>query len=179
MLQDTAQRLDGLSPTIAKRPPLIVCNAEHRFLAAQQMQEVGITGVSLVLEPVGRNTAPALTLAALAAPADCRGVTVDPNMLVGKGAIANLSLDVDRGTLFRATLNLPADVPVGTHRARAFLFKHGSFAGETSSTLVIRKAGFEQSVYDIAHQYSMFYGLFAVELAMVTGWLGRMIFRRD
>lgn len=82
-------------------------------------------------------------------------------------------------TLFRATLNLPADVPVGTHRARAFLFKHGSFAGETSSTLVIRKAGFEQSVYDIAHQYSMFYGLFAVVLAMVTGWLGRMIFRRD
>ena len=82
-------------------------------------------------------------------------------------------------TLFRATLNLPADVPVGTHRARAFLFKHGSFTGETSSTLGIRKAGFEQSVYDIAHQYSMFYGLFAVVLAMITGWLGRLIFRRD
>lgn len=44
----------------------------------------------------------AMIAEAKAAPADW-GVTVDPNMLVGKGAIANLSLDVDRGTLFRAT----------------------------------------------------------------------------
>ncbi|WP_312843304.1 mannose-1-phosphate guanylyltransferase/mannose-6-phosphate isomerase [Diaphorobacter nitroreducens] len=86
MLQDTARRLDGLSPTIAKRPPLIVCNAEHRFLAAQQMQEVGITGVSLVLEPVGRNTAPALTLAALAAPADAVLLAMPADHVVGNPA---------------------------------------------------------------------------------------------
>ncbi len=67
MLQDTARRLDGLAPSIPKRPPLVVCNAEHRFLAAQQLQDAGIEGMQLVLEPVGRNTAPALTLAALAA----------------------------------------------------------------------------------------------------------------
>ena len=68
MLQDTALRLDGLSANIHKAPPLVVCNAEHRFLAAQQLHDVGLKGVQLVLEPVGRNTAPALTLAALAAP---------------------------------------------------------------------------------------------------------------
>ncbi|MGB3500441.1 MAG: TIGR02186 family protein [Mesorhizobium sp.] len=82
-------------------------------------------------------------------------------------------------TLFRATLNLPADVPVGTHRARAFLFRGGQFVDETSSNLVIVKAGFEQSVYDAAHQNSMLYGFFAVALAMLTGWLGRILFRRD
>lgn len=67
MFQDTARRLDGLTPTIPKEPPLVVCNGDHRFLAAQQLQEAGIDGAQLVLEPVGRNTAPALTLAALAA----------------------------------------------------------------------------------------------------------------
>lgn len=69
MLQDTATRLDGLTPDIPKVPPLVICNGEHRFLAAQQLHEVGIAGARLVLEPAGRNTAPALTLAALAADA--------------------------------------------------------------------------------------------------------------
>ena len=67
MLQDTALRLGGLNASIEQTGPILVCNAEHRFLAAQQLQEQGITGAKLVLEPVGRNTAPALTLAALVA----------------------------------------------------------------------------------------------------------------
>ncbi len=67
MLQDTALRLNGLSSAITKAAPLVVCNAEHRFLAAQQLHDAGLQGAQMVLEPVGRNTAPALTLAALAA----------------------------------------------------------------------------------------------------------------
>lgn len=65
MLQDTARRLDGLSTSIPRSPPLVVCNSDHRFLVAQQLHEAGIHGAEIVLEPVGRNTAPALTLAAL------------------------------------------------------------------------------------------------------------------
>lgn len=67
MLQDTAKRLEGVAPHIPQTAPIVVCNSEHRFLAAQQLQEAGISGARLVLEPVGRNTAPALTLAALVA----------------------------------------------------------------------------------------------------------------
>lgn len=67
MLQNTAARLNGLSADIERSGPILVCNTEHRFLAAQQLQELSIDGAKLVLEPVGRNTAPALTLAALAA----------------------------------------------------------------------------------------------------------------
>ncbi|MCO5082559.1 MAG: TIGR02186 family protein [Rhizobiaceae bacterium] len=81
--------------------------------------------------------------------------------------------------LFRATLRLSPDVPVGTHRARAFLFKSGGFVRETSAQLAILKSGFEQRVFDTAHQYSFLYGVFAVCLAMITGWLGRIIFRKD
>lgn len=62
MLQQTAMRLDGL-PGV--QPALVVCNEEHRFLVAEQLREIGKTPVNIILEPVGRNTAPALTLAAL------------------------------------------------------------------------------------------------------------------
>ena len=70
MLQNTASRLSGLNSSIQQTGPILVCNAEHRFLAAQQLQEQGIAGAKLVLEPMGRNTAPALTLAAVVAEPD-------------------------------------------------------------------------------------------------------------
>ncbi len=70
MLQNTAMRLNGLNSSIEQTGPILVCNAEHRFLAAQQLQEQGIKNAKLVLEPEGRNTAPALTLAAFAAEPD-------------------------------------------------------------------------------------------------------------
>lgn len=81
--------------------------------------------------------------------------------------------------LFRATVSLAPNVPVGTHKARAFLFRNGLFIKETSAQLAIVKSGFEQSVFRAANDYSFFYGIFAVCLAMITGWLGRLIFRKD
>ncbi|MBA4741443.1 MAG: mannose-1-phosphate guanylyltransferase/mannose-6-phosphate isomerase [Azoarcus sp.] len=71
MLQQTAHRLDALAPGIKRaRSLIVVCNAAHRFIAAQQLLEAGIAESRLLLEPVGRNTAPALTLAALDAVRD-------------------------------------------------------------------------------------------------------------
>ncbi len=63
LLQDTVSRLDGLSDIA---DPLFVCNEEHRFLIAEQVRLIGKTPADIILEPAGRNTAPALTLAALA-----------------------------------------------------------------------------------------------------------------
>lgn len=81
--------------------------------------------------------------------------------------------------LFRATVRLAPDVQIGTHKARAFLFKNGRFIKENSAQLEIRKSGFEQMIYRLAHNHSIFYGLFAVFLAIITGWLGRIVFRKD
>jgi uncharacterized protein (TIGR02186 family) len=81
--------------------------------------------------------------------------------------------------LFRATVRLAPDVQIGTHKARAFLFKNGLFIKENSAQLEIRKSGFEQAVYRLAHNHSIFYGSFAVFLAIITGWLGRIVFRKD
>lgn len=81
--------------------------------------------------------------------------------------------------MFRATVRLAPNVPVGTHRARAFLFKNGVFIRESSAQLAIIKAGFEQRVYRAAQENGFLYGLVAVALAFFTGWAGRLIFRRD
>ena len=62
MLQDTALRLAGLADCGA---PLLVVNHEHRFLAAEQMAEIGVAPRAVLLEPAGRNTAPAIAAAAL------------------------------------------------------------------------------------------------------------------
>ena len=64
MLQDTVSRLEGLSGLSA---PIVVCSSEHRFLAADQLQRIGIRPLTQILEPVGRNTAPAVAVAAMSA----------------------------------------------------------------------------------------------------------------
>jgi mannose-1-phosphate guanylyltransferase/mannose-6-phosphate isomerase len=63
MLQDTVLRLAGL----AAAPAVVVCNDAHRFLVAEQLRLIGAPAQAIVLEPVGRNTAPAIALAAHAA----------------------------------------------------------------------------------------------------------------
>ncbi|WNZ56920.1 mannose-1-phosphate guanylyltransferase/mannose-6-phosphate isomerase [Microbulbifer sp. MKSA007] len=64
MLQATVRRLEGIEPL---QTPILVCNEEHRFAAAEQLQEIGHGAQSILLEPCARNTAPAIALAALAA----------------------------------------------------------------------------------------------------------------
>jgi mannose-1-phosphate guanylyltransferase/mannose-6-phosphate isomerase len=62
MLQETVARVRGLDDLAA---PILVCNESHRFMVAEQMQSVGIQPLAIVLEPVGRNTAPAVAVAAM------------------------------------------------------------------------------------------------------------------
>lgn len=63
LLQETLQRLGGLNCL----PPVIVSNNEHRFIVAEQLRQFGVDDFQIILEPVGRNTAPAVALAALKA----------------------------------------------------------------------------------------------------------------
>ena len=63
MLQDTVARLQGLGAA----GPIVVCVEHHRFIVAEQLRQCGVTPTAIVLEPVGRNTAPAVAIAALTA----------------------------------------------------------------------------------------------------------------
>jgi mannose-1-phosphate guanylyltransferase/mannose-6-phosphate isomerase len=62
MLQETILRLEGLDNLA---DPIIICNADHRFLVAEQCQQIDIKNPTILLEPIGRNTAPAIAAAAL------------------------------------------------------------------------------------------------------------------
>jgi mannose-1-phosphate guanylyltransferase/mannose-1-phosphate guanylyltransferase/mannose-6-phosphate isomerase len=64
LLQETVARLSGVTDIAA---PIAVCNNEHRFLVADQLQEIGVQPHAILLEPVSRNTAPAVALAAFSA----------------------------------------------------------------------------------------------------------------
>ena len=64
MIQDTVSRLTGIANLAA---PIIVCNEEHRFMIAEQMREIGIEPSAIILEPFGRNTAPAVAVSAIKA----------------------------------------------------------------------------------------------------------------
>lgn len=61
LLQQTLARLNGLDTAA----PLIICNEDHRFLVAEQIRQIKLQGAGILLEPVGKNTAPAIALAAL------------------------------------------------------------------------------------------------------------------
>ncbi len=74
MLQATINRLHGLD----HQSPLLVCSEDHRFLAAEQLRQIGLDNATILLEPVARNTAPAIALAALQSIADGK----DPILLV-------------------------------------------------------------------------------------------------
>ena len=62
MLQETILRLNGLNNF---SDPIIICNTDHRFLALEQCQKIGIKNPTILLEPIGRNTAPAIAAAAM------------------------------------------------------------------------------------------------------------------
>ena len=108
LFQDTVLRLDGMQ-NIA--PPLVVCKEEHRFLVAENMRELDREAQAIALEPVGRNTAPALTLAALMLLDKELGFSLeDPVMLV-----------------------LPADHVIGDAAKFRMIAQHGDeFASQNS-----------------------------------------------
>tara|TARA_Y200000002_G_scaffold337975_1_gene307043 strand:- start:444 stop:1847 length:1404 start_codon:yes stop_codon:yes gene_type:complete len=62
LLQNTQKRLEGIDNL---KEPILICNKDHRFVVAEQMREIDINPNSILLEPFGRNTAPAILLAAL------------------------------------------------------------------------------------------------------------------
>jgi uncharacterized protein (TIGR02186 family) len=81
--------------------------------------------------------------------------------------------------LFRATIPLPAEVPVGTYEVDVKLFADGAMIARTASALEIIKVGFEQFVADAARNHGLLYGVATAMMALVTGWLASAVFRRD
>lgn len=82
-------------------------------------------------------------------------------------------------TVFRAAIPLPADVPTGNYAIDVKLFASGMPVASTSSALEVIKTGVEQYVADAARDYGLLYGLVTALMALVIGWFGSVVFRRD
>ncbi len=82
-------------------------------------------------------------------------------------------------SLFRASVDLPVNVPIGRYTADVYLFRDGKVVSKNQSTLEVSQAGFERAIYLMAFNHPLIYGLIAVLLAVLAGLTGWAVFRRE
>jgi uncharacterized protein (TIGR02186 family) len=82
-------------------------------------------------------------------------------------------------TLFRASIKLPAQVPIGDYTVDVKLFADGNLIGHTALLFQIVKVGFEQFVVEAARDHALLYGFATACMALLTGWIASVAFRRD
>jgi uncharacterized protein (TIGR02186 family) len=82
-------------------------------------------------------------------------------------------------TLFRTGIPLPAEVPIGTYTVEIKLFADGALITRTETAFDIVKVGFEQFVATTARQDGLIYGMFTAFMALMTGWMASIVFRKD
>lgn len=82
------------------------------------------------------------------------------------------------GSLFRTSIGFPAHVPPGLYEVEVFQLEDGSVTGAQRSTLVISKVGFEADIFDFAQQRPALYGIVAILIALASGWVAGVMFRR-
>jgi uncharacterized protein (TIGR02186 family) len=82
-------------------------------------------------------------------------------------------------TLFRTGIPLPAEVPIGTYDIEIKLFSDGQLVTRTETAFDIVKVGFEQFVATTARQNGLIYGLVTAFMALMTGWMASIVFRKD
>jgi uncharacterized protein (TIGR02186 family) len=98
---------------------------------------------------------------------------------LGLWATRTNSVKTQQDMLYRTALSLPSNVPPGTYVVRVLHFRDGVAISESKTDMKIRKAGLSALIYRFAHDYSLFYGLFAIAFAVASGWLAAVAFRRN
>ena len=88
------------------------------------------------------------------------------------------SIVTQQDMLFRTMLTLPSNVPTGDYIVRILHFRDGVALSERVTDINIRKTGTSALMYSFAHDYPVFYGLFAIAFAVASGWLAAVAFRR-
>jgi len=82
-------------------------------------------------------------------------------------------------SLFRGSVDLPVNVPIGRYTTQVFLFRDGKLLSQSQSSLQVHKVGLERVVYMLAYRYPLTYGLLAVLIAISAGLLAWTAFRRE
>jgi len=87
-------------------------------------------------------------------------------------------VEISERVLYRARINIPSQVPVGTYTAETFLIDNGRVVAAATREIEIGKSGFERFIAVAARRYSFFYGLAAVMLSLGLGWFAAWLFAR-
>lgn len=87
-------------------------------------------------------------------------------------------LTMYQGGLFRAVVRLPANAPIAQYHADTYLFRDGRLISAQRIPISISRVGFERRIHDLATNFSFFYGLLTVMLALAAGWVAALLFRR-
>ena len=87
-------------------------------------------------------------------------------------------VEISEGVLYRARIDIPSQVPVGTYTAETFLIDKGKVIAAATKEIEVGKSGFERFVAIAARRYSLLYGLAAVLLSLSLGWAAAALFRR-
>ena len=80
--------------------------------------------------------------------------------------------------LFRTDIFFPPNVPTGTYQVQVFLLRDGQVMSAQTTPLIIGKIGLQAELYDFAHDYAAIYGIIAILVALVAGWLAHVAFRK-
>ncbi|MCB1507851.1 MAG: TIGR02186 family protein [Hyphomicrobiaceae bacterium] len=81
--------------------------------------------------------------------------------------------------ILQARLHLPADTPDGLYTVRAYLFAGGVLLATDVASFEVVKTGIEELAFDVSRQQPLLYGIVAVVLSVMVGWIGGVVFRRD
>ena len=97
---------------------------------------------------------------------------------MGLWGVKSNAVATQQDMLYRTALSLPSNVPPGAYVIRVLHFRDGVAINESKTDMNVRKAGLSALIYRFAHDYSLFYGLFAIAFAVASGWLAAVAFRR-
>ncbi len=82
------------------------------------------------------------------------------------------------GSLFRSDMTIPANAPVGTYTVATYLIRDGEVATAEITPLIVSRVGFEARLFELAQRYALAYGILAIAIASVAGWLASLVFRK-
>lgn len=182
LVQNTARRLDGLEGVGA---PLLLCNEDHRFMVAEQMRAIGVRPEAIILEPMGRNTAPAVAVAALrvaaANPADMLLVLPADHLIADiaafHAAVRAAARFAEQGRL--VTFGI---VPTGPETGYGYIRRGESMQDETMSVEALRIARFVEKPdlataerYVDSREYFWNSGMFLFRADVMLAEMGRLV----
>jgi uncharacterized protein (TIGR02186 family) len=152
----------------------------HAIATARPLVQIASTRdiVELGLDPAGQARLTSATPAD-ADPSDYRRGLVRLQRARGLYQELPRALVMRPGGLFKAQVSLPANAPPGAYRADVYLFRNGRLQASEKATISISRQGIEQTIYALAKERPLFYGLFTVALALSAGWVASLVFRRS